>query len=116
MYAERPASVCLYFLFSMVYHVAKSYCTCTCRPRRGALVHYRDFWYPVRHIQYLKPRKKWQVRWWRECIFDLDIMGIEPGSLMLVDESDVVDSLWGNAELRQQVRVSSNPFSMLKSN
>jgi hypothetical protein len=32
-------------------------------------------------------------------------VGIESGSLMLVDERNVVDSLWGDAEARRQVRV-----------
>jgi hypothetical protein len=33
------------------------------------------------------------------------MVGIEPGSLMLIDEGDVVDSLWGVAKARRQVRV-----------
>ena len=77
--------------------------TCT-SPGRGALARYGDFWYPVRLIQYLKPSKKWRIRWWRECCFDKE--EIESGSMMLIDERDVVDSLWGIAKARRQVRVS----------
>lgn len=31
--------------------------------------------------------------------------GIEAGSITLVDEADVVDSLWGDAHARRQIRV-----------
>lgn len=77
------------------------------RSGRGALARYGDFWYPVRLIQYLKPSKKWRIRWWRECsIFDKAGIQVESGSLMLIDEGDVVDSLWGHVKARRQVRVS----------
>ena len=70
-----------------------------CRAGRGALVRYGEFWYPVRLIQYIKSSKKWHIRWWRECSFDtMPVVGFESGSLMLIDERDVVDSLWGNAK------------------
>ena len=35
----------------------------------------------------------------------MPVVGFESGSLMLIDERDVVDSLWGNAKARRQVRV-----------
>ena len=58
-------------------------------------------------IQYvsfsLKPNKQWQIQWWREC--SCDMVGIESGSLMLIDERDVVDLLWGDAKAQRQVRV-----------
>ena len=69
---------------------------CICRAGRGALVRYGDFWYPVHLIQYLKPNKQWQIQWWREC--NCDMVGIEYASSMLIDERDVVDSLWGDAK------------------
>jgi hypothetical protein len=71
----------------------------------GTLAHYGDYWYPVRLIQYVKQSKKWQIRWWRDCSFNMPVVGIASGSLMLIDEIDVVDSLWGNAEARRQIRV-----------
>ena len=36
-----------------------------------------------------------------------DNVEIESGSTMLIDEGDVVDSLWGITKARRQVRVSN---------
>ena len=101
---EKPPPVCSNYIYYAT-SISCKLLTYYCRARRGALVRYGDFWYPAHLIQYLKPSKKWQIRWWRECSFNMVGIELESGPLMLVDESDVVDSLWGDEKAQRQVRV-----------
>jgi hypothetical protein len=96
-------------MFILLWQCSELLIHCICRAGRGALARYGDFWYPVRLIKYLEPSKKWRIRWWRECSFDMPVVGIASGSELLmpvlIDERDVVDSLWGNAKARRKIRV-----------
>ena len=81
------------------------------RPGCGVLVHYGEFWYPVRVIKREGP-KSWHVQWWRGCQFASGT--IEPGSSATVSLDNIVDSLWLKRAERQKIQVSKVNMYWLK--
>ncbi|KAF9529541.1 hypothetical protein CPB83DRAFT_882745 [Crepidotus variabilis] len=69
---------------------------------RGALAQRGEFWYPVHLIQHLN-HKDWRIRWWRGCMFETE--GGKPGSLDVINEKNLVDSLWSDRTGRRAVRL-----------
>jgi hypothetical protein len=78
------------------------------RAGRAGLARNGDFWYPVRLLQYNEKDKTWSVRWWRGCTFEptSESSTAAPGSIIQINETDLVDSLWGDRMARRAIRVS----------
>ncbi|KAF8886612.1 hypothetical protein CPB84DRAFT_1816710 [Gymnopilus junonius] len=73
---------------------------------RGALSRVGEYWYPIRLIERTGPTTakayQWRVEWWREIIFPADISLI-PSNISLVNETEIIDSLWLKQKERQGI-------------
>ncbi|KAF5379467.1 hypothetical protein D9615_006598 [Tricholomella constricta] len=69
----------------------------------GALARQGEFWYPVRLIQPQEGGSRWQVRWWRGCNFEMNQNVAD--SFSVVDQRDIVDSLWMDRTERRKIRL-----------
>ncbi|KAF5378138.1 hypothetical protein D9615_007524 [Tricholomella constricta] len=67
----------------------------------GALACQGEFWYPVRLIQPQEGGSRWQVRWWRGCDFEMNVAD----SFSVVEQRDIVDSLWIDRTERRKIRL-----------
>ncbi|KAH7875730.1 uncharacterized protein C8R40DRAFT_1250870 [Lentinula edodes] len=79
------------------------------RPGKGALVQHGKFYYPVRIIHTSgakgKSRNEFEcvVKFWRGCHFPKD--STHPLAIVSVDQSSIIDELWGNQHQRRQTRL-----------
>ncbi|KAF8886874.1 hypothetical protein CPB84DRAFT_1535529 [Gymnopilus junonius] len=75
---------------------------------RGALSRVGEYWYPIRLIERTGPTTakayQWRVEWWREIIFPADI-SLVPGNISLVNETEIIDSLWLKQKERRGIRL-----------
>ncbi|KAF9039799.1 hypothetical protein BJ165DRAFT_1351680 [Panaeolus papilionaceus] len=72
------------------------------RPGRGALARHGEYFYPVRLIQKVS-MTRWTVRWWRGNCFVA--ASVQAGEVSVVNEEDLIDSLWLDRARRREVRL-----------
>lgn len=74
---------------------------------KGVLARNGEFWYPGRLIDRVFDEDEsatiWRIKWWRGCQSSSD--EVIAGASVMINEEDIVDSLYGKRDERRKIRV-----------